>query len=118
MCLEIDYSKKSLNKRIVWKVFDRQGGKIASLFQAAIYPKGKLVNRSVGVPDDGNGYGGHGLHFFTSKAFAKAMAYTWAHTYIAKFAVDPADFMFASTDGKEAMYERATRIGNFIKMTE
>lgn len=118
MCLEIDYSKKSLNKRIVWKVFGRQGGKIVSLFQAAIYPKGKLVNRNVGIPDDGYGYSGHGLHFFTSKAFAKALANAWSHTYIAKFAVDPVDFMFASKDGKKAIYERATRIGNFIKMTE
>lgn len=75
MCLEINPDVKSLNKRIVWKVFDKLDGKIVSLFQAATYPKGKLVTRDAGTTNkDGRGY--HGLHFFVSKATAKREAQT------------------------------------------
>lgn len=117
MCLQIDDDVLSLNKRIVWKVFDRQQGKIASLYKGAEYPKGKLVERSPGDPTQyGRDRAGHGLHFYLSKAIAKREAGYWDGSYIAKFAVDPSDFMFASTDGKEAMYERATRVGNYIKV--
>ncbi len=121
MCMTIDYSVKSLNKRIMWKVFDKDFGKITSLYMSMEYPKGKLVRRSKGDSiyrnSDGTFLGTHGLHFYTSKALAKRMASYWPDSYIAKFAVDPADFMFASNDGK-AMYERATRIGNYIKVAQ
>lgn len=118
MCLTIDPNVKSLNKRTVWKVFDKGGlstGKIVSLYQGATYPKGKLIERSRGLTNDGNGNGIHGLHFYLNKTLAKQKASFWAGAYIAKFAVNPKDFLFASNDG-EAMYERATRIGNFIKV--
>jgi hypothetical protein len=114
MCLVIDDRIKSLNKRIVWKVFERRGDKIVSLFQGASYPKGKLIKRSKGEPRE-DGLGTHGLHFYTTKARALREANFWPGTYIARFAVDPADFMFAG--GKSAaMYERATRIGPYIKV--
>jgi len=124
MCMAIDESVKSSNKRVVWKVFDiQQGGKILSLFQAFEYPKGKLIERSRqrDVPTrrrsvDGVLLGAEGLHFYSSKAIAVAQAKLWSDSYIAKFAVDPADFMFASVDGKELMYERATRVGNYIRV--
>ena len=123
MCMAIDESVKSSNKRVVWKVFDiQQGGKILSLFQAFEYPKGKLIERSRNhVPTrrrsgDGVLLGAEGLHFYSSKAIAVAEANTWLNSYVAKFAVDPADFMFASVDGKELMYERATRVGNYIRV--
>jgi len=123
MCMAIDESVKSSNKRVVWKVFDiQQGGKILSLFQAFEYPKGKLIERSRNhdVPTRrnpaGSLLGGEGLHFYSSKAIAVAQAKLWSDSYIAKFAVDPADFMFASVDGKELMYERATRVGNYIRV--
>lgn len=115
MCLDINDSIKSLNKRIVWKIFDKESGKITSLYRAASYPKGKLVERSQGIAREGD-YGVHGLHFYLSKAKALAAAKCWKNSYIAKFAVDPKDFMFADLNGHEAMYERATRIGNYIKV--
>jgi hypothetical protein len=119
----IDESVKSSNKRVVWKVFDRpQGGKILSLYQSFEYPKGKLIERSRDHDassyrrSDGVLIGNEGLHFYSSKAIAVAVAKTWSDTYIAKFAVDPADFMFTSDDGNELMYERATRVGNYIRV--
>jgi hypothetical protein len=116
MCLTIDDSVTSLNKRIVWKVFDRSfGNGITSLYQGAVYPKGKLVERSPGISND-NGTGTHGLHFYLSKAIARRNAQGWHDSYIAKFAVDPKDFMFANVDGDKAMYQRATRVGSFIKV--
>jgi hypothetical protein len=122
--MRIDESVKSSNKRVVWKVFDRPtGGKILSLFQAFEYPKGKLIERSRNhdAPtrrrsDDGALLGDEGLHFYSSKAIAVAQAKPWSGSYIAKFAVDPADFMFASANGHELMYERATRVGNYIRV--
>jgi hypothetical protein len=122
----IDESVKSSNKRVVWKVFDRpQGGKILSLFQSFEYPKGKLIERSRyrDVPTrrrsgDGVLLGAEGLHFYSSKAIAVAKAKRWSNSYISKFAVDPADFMFASADGHELMYERATRVGNYIRVSK
>jgi hypothetical protein len=120
--MRIDESVKSSNKRVVWKIFDRPlGGKILSLFQSFEYPKGKLIERSrlYASATSRSIYGGligtEGLHFYSSKAIAVAEAKTWPDSYIAKFAVDPADFMFASLDGNELMYERATRVGNYIK---
>lgn len=115
MCLIIDYKVKSLNKRIVWKIFDKDSGKIASLYRAELYPKGKLVERSQGASRDAH-LGTHGLHFYLSKAKAAGHAKYWSNSYIAKFAVDPKDFMFADQNGTTAMYERATRIGNYIKV--
>lgn len=115
MCMIIDPEVKKLNKRVVWKIFDLVDGKIVSLFQGATYRKGKLVTRDAGVVnDDGMGY--HGLHFFRSKAKALREAKSWSYSYIAQFAVDPKDFLFASDDGNEAMYEKATRIGDYIKV--
>jgi hypothetical protein len=121
----IDESVKSSNKRVVWKVFDRsQGGKILSLYQAFEYPKGKLIERSRDddAPtyrrSDGDLIGSEGLHFYSSKAIAVAWAKGWPGSYIAKFAVDPADFMFASDDGSALMYERATRVGNYIRVSK
>jgi len=121
MCLQIDESVKSSRKRTVWKVFDKSTGKIGSLIRGSYYPKGKLIERSrititVYRHCDGTLYGNEGLHFYSSKAIAVAEANTWLNSYVAKFAVDPADFMFASTDGRELMYERATRVGNYIKV--
>jgi hypothetical protein len=113
MCLIIDDSIKSLKNRVVWKVFDKPDGKIVSLFQAAVYPKGKLIVRDSGITREGD-YGYHGLHFYRSKAGALAEAQTWYGAYIAKFAVDPADFMFANAN--EVMYEKATRVGNYIRV--
>ena len=115
MCLEIDPKVKKLRNHVVWKIFDLQDSKIVSLFLAATYRKGKLITRDVGVTNE-NGSGLHGLHFFRSKAKALREARSWPDSYIAKFAVDPADFMFASIDGNEAMYERATRVGPYIKV--
>jgi hypothetical protein len=119
MCMDIDESVTSLNKRVVWKMFDRQGGKIVSLFQGATYRKGKLVERSPGETSYTTGHGRHGtkgLHFFVSKTIAKLQASTWPNSYIAKFVVSPKDFMFASTSREEAMYEKATRVGNYIRV--
>jgi hypothetical protein len=119
MCMIIDDSVMSSNKRTVWKVFDKSNGgtKIVSLYQQAVYPKGKLVERDAGAPRYNN-RGTHGLHFFTTKSQAKRTASNWLDAYIAKFAVDPKDFMFAGRDENagEAMYERATRVGNFIRV--
>ena len=119
MCLDIDPEIKTLKNRVVWKVFDKETGKIASLHRGAVYPKGKLVERSPGPTTmtmfEDIVVGTRGLHFFRSKALALAEARALQHnTYIAKFAVNPADFMFANST--EVMYERATRIGNFIKV--
>jgi hypothetical protein len=124
MCMRIDESVKSSNKRVVWKVFDRPtggSGKIVSLYRASKYPKGKLIERSRdhGAPshrEDRVLLGGEGLHFYSSKTIAVDQAKSGSYTYIAKFAVDPADFMFASDDGRELMYERATRVGNYIRV--
>jgi hypothetical protein len=116
MCLYINPEVKSMNKHIVWKVFDRQGGKIVSLYMAATYPKGRLIQRSGGSAVDEYGTGEHGLHFYLSKAIAKKHAAEWPNSYIAKFAVVPKDFMYISVDKKEAMYERATRVGNYIRV--
>lgn len=115
MCLEIDPKVTSLNKRVVWKVFDKPDGKIVSLYMGATYPKGKLVERSPGPASEG-GQCSYGLHFYLSKSRAKREARNWDDSYIAKFAVDPKDFMFVSVDGYEVTYERATRVGNFIKV--
>jgi hypothetical protein len=122
MCLQIDPTVKKLNKRVVWKVFDRgntagtgSSRLIVSLYRGASYPKGKLVERSKG-PSTLDGAGLHGLHFFLSKAQAKIEAEFWGHTYIAKFKVNPKDFMFINGRRTEAMYERATRVGNYIKV--
>lgn len=115
MCLTIDSNVTSLNKRTVWKVFDKPDGKIVSLYMGATYPKGKLVERSPG-PASENGQCSYGLHFFLRKSRAKHAAKWYTNSYIAKFAVDPKDFMFVSTDGDEVTYERATRVGNFIKV--
>jgi hypothetical protein len=122
MCLEIDESVTSLNKRVVWKVFDKpEGGEILSLFQSFKYPKGKLIERSrreLGPTRRFSGalFGNEGLHFYLTKAIAREEASCWGDSYIAKFAVDPSDFMYKSVDGREAMYERATRVGNYIKV--
>jgi hypothetical protein len=115
MCLTIDDSVTSLNKGTVWKVFDRQDGPIVSLFKQVVYPKGKLIERSTGAAREGN-TGHHGLHFFLSKRLAKREASTWHNSYIAKFKVNPTDFMFINPKKTEAMYERATRVGNYIKV--
>lgn len=126
MSIVIDESVTSLSKRVVWKVFDKEGlntrGRIASLFRAAIYPKGKIIERSKGPTkyDVGRGLGSrseHGLYFYTSKAEALAAAKSWPCTYIAKFAVDPADFMFADGHG-QAVYQRAARVGNYIRVSK
>jgi hypothetical protein len=124
MSMRIDESVKSSNKRVVWKVFDRTpDGKILSFYQSFEYPKGKLIERSRDhdAPSyrrsDGDLIGSEGLHFYSSKAIAVARAKEWHVSYIAKFAVDPADFMFANKDGSELMYERATRVGNYIKVS-
>lgn len=119
MCLTIDDSVKSLNKRTVWKIFDKPDGKIVSLFQAAVYPKGKLIERSRFSSSPRNGIlGSEGLHFYLSKSQAKREAMNWHVSYIAKFEVDPKDFMFAGRDDSkgQAMYERAKRVGNFIRV--
>jgi hypothetical protein len=119
MCLIIDNRVKSLNKRTVWKIFDKQGGKIVSLFMAAVYPKGKLIERSRSRLSPRRGdIGEEGLHFYLSKSKAKREAAGWHGSYIAKFEVDPKDFMFAGTSISkgEVMYERATRVGNFIRI--
>jgi hypothetical protein len=125
MCLMIDKRIKSLSQRTVWKVFDqdicRGHKRVVSLFAGTEYPKGKLVTRSEGPRSErnyrGDLIGTHGLHFYRTEAIARSVAKTWFNVYIAKCAVDPKDFMFASLDGREAMYERATRVGNFIKVT-
>lgn len=121
MCLKIDITVTSLSKRTVWKVFDSQNGEIVSLYKGAKYPKGKLIERSRGNPVDKRfpwegPRGTHGLHFYTSKARAKAEANIWSSSYIAKFSVDPQDFMYMNASKSEAMYQRATRVGNFIKV--
>jgi hypothetical protein len=119
MCLEIDDNVKSLNKRTVWKVFDQNGldfGPIVSLYQGASYPKGKLIERSQGIARHGD-YGHHGLHLYLKKSVAKRNAAGWNSAYIAKFSVDPDDFLFASQCGKVAIYQRATRVGNYIRIT-
>jgi len=126
MCMRIDLSVESLNKRVVWKVFDKSSGAIRSLFEYAEYPKRKLVVRSEGpthVSDDDDLYGGHrrsrhGLYFYTSKAAALEEAKRWGGSYIAKFEVDPRDFLHASEDGDRATYERAKRVGNYIKVRD
>lgn len=124
MCLRIDESVKSLNKRIVWKVFDKSGpnGAIVSLFQGYVYPQiGVQVERSHDsdspfyANSDGSRTGNEGLHFYLSKARALSEAKTWSNSFIARFEVDPADFMFADGEGA-AMYERATRVGPYIKV--
>jgi len=115
MCLDINPEVKSLNKRTVWKVFDRQDNKIVSLYMSATYPKGKLIQRSRGAAVE-YGMGEHGLHFYLSKSIAKKRAAEWPNSYIAEFAVVPEDFMFISVDKTEAMYERATRVGNYIRV--
>lgn len=119
MCLVIDPKVKSLNKRIVWKVFDCGGdttGRVVSLYRGAKYPKGELIERSPGLTTDSAGNGTRGLHFYLSQVLAKKHARYWFPTFIAKFAVDPKDFLFASADGEEAMYERATRVGDYIRI--
>jgi len=116
--MNINPNVTSLNKRTVWKIFDREGdttGKIVSLFQAASYPLGKRITRSPGIANNG-GYGGHGLHFYVTKSLAKKHASFWMNAYIAKFKVNPKDFMFASVCGEEAMYESATRVGKYIRV--
>jgi hypothetical protein len=126
--MTIDESVKSSRKRIVWKVFDKDTGRIGSLYRGFYYPKGKLIERSRDLdaptfrnaPTPSNIYGTlngtEGLHFYSSKAAAVAVAKNFYLSYIARFAVDPADFMFASTDGKQLMYERATRVGSYIRV--
>jgi hypothetical protein len=114
MCMMINPNVASLNKRVVWKVFDRQEGKIVSLYKAATYPKGKRIKRDAGIVND-HGYGEHGLHFFVTKARAIKEARDFPNTYVAKFKVSPKDFLYAGYDS-EVMYERATRVGNFIKV--
>jgi hypothetical protein len=121
MCMRIDTSVTSLNKRTVWKVFDKQPEGIVSLFMATKYPKGKQVQRSAGpahfVADtDGSARSSHGLYFFTSKALATRMAERWPDSYIARFAVSSEDFMFTNKDLTEAVYARATRVGNYIRV--
>lgn len=122
MCMNIDESVKSSRKRIVWKVFDKDTGRIGSLYRGFYYPKGKLIERSrdLDAPTfrnrSGTLNGTEGLHFYSSKAAAVAVAKNFYLSYIARFAVDPADFMFASTDGKQLMYERATRVGSYIRV--
>ena len=124
MCLEIDESVKSLNKRIVWKVFDKSGPNdaTASLFQSYVYPRiGVQVERSHDsdspfyTESDGSRIGREGLHFYLSKARALSEAKSWRDSFIARFEVDPADFMF-SNGADEAMYERATRVGPYIRV--
>ena len=89
MCLDIDPEIKTLKNRVVWKVFDKETGKIASLHRGAVYPKGKLVERSPGPTTmtmfEDIVVGTRGLHFFRSKALALAEARALQHnTYIAK----------------------------------
>jgi hypothetical protein len=118
MCLHIDDSAAPLTRRVVWKVFvrDTSDGPIVSAFRRATYPKGKLIERSRGQKREDH-RGLHGLHFITTKARALAYAKNWYYAYIAKFAVNPKDFMFVNAERTEAMYERATRIGPYIKVT-
>lgn len=123
MCMRIDLSVESLNKRVVWKVFDKSSGAIRSLFEYAEYPKRKLVVRSEGptyVIDDlyRGTFAHHGLYFYTSKAAALEEAKRWGGSYIAKFEVDPRDFLHASEDGDRATYERAKRVGNYIRVRD
>jgi len=122
MCMTIDPKVKKLSKRVVWKVFDKPFGRrtIVSLFKGAKYPKGKLVERSPGNTSWTDFHrllrSGSGLYFYLTKEIAEQEASKWPDSYIAKFKVSPKDFIFASDDGREAMYERATRVGNFIKV--
>ena len=123
MCMRIDLSVESLNKRVVWKVFDKSSGAIRSLFEYAEYPKRKLVVRSEGpthVIDDlySGTFTHHGLYFYTSKAAALEEANRWEGSYIAKFKVIPKDFLHASEDGDRATYERAKRVGNYIRVRD
>jgi hypothetical protein len=120
--MTIDPKVKKLSKRVVWKVFDKPiGSRIVSLFMGATYPKGKLVERSPGNTSWTDSHrlifrSASGLYFYLTKEIAEQEASTWSDSYIAKFKVSPKDFIFASDDGREAMYERATRVGNFIRV--
>lgn len=122
MCFIIDPTVTSLNKRVVWKVFQRQGGVISSIYFEAIYPKGVRVERSAGVtkapslPFGDRMQSSRGLYVYTSKRAALGMAREWADTYIAKLSVHPAEFLH-SDGGDVASYTSATRVGNFIKVT-
>jgi hypothetical protein len=119
MCIDIDFAK-SLSKRTVWKVFDHQGlnsGPIVSLYRGASYPKGEPVERSPGPVLAKDGQSANGLYFYVSKAIATREAKNFYCAYIAKFSVDPDDFLFASQCGKVAIYQRATRVGNYIRIT-
>lgn len=123
MCFIIDPTVTSLNKRVVWKVFQRQDGVISSLFLKAIYPKGVRVERSAGATklplpaQYGNRmHSSHGVYVYTSKRAALRMAREWDNTYIAKLSVYPAEFLH-SDGGDVAAYTSATRVGNFIKVT-
>jgi hypothetical protein len=120
MCNAIDPSVTSLNKRTVWKIFEKQDGKIVSLFMSDVYPKNKLIGRSQGATSyisyDGELRTLAGLYFYLSKAAAKREAARWYKSYIAKFKVSPEDFLHASYKYEPvATYERATRVGDFIK---
>jgi hypothetical protein len=120
MCNAIALSVTSLNKRTVWKIFEKKDGKIVSLFMGGVYPKNKLIGRSQGATSYIN-YEGElrtlaGLYFYLSKAAAKREAATWGDSYIAKFKVSPKDFLHAGSEDPVATYERATRVGNFIKV--
>jgi hypothetical protein len=120
MCMTIDTAVTKLNKRIVWKVFDKESGKIASLYKGVKYPKGELVERSRGPTTranaDGVAVSGAGLYFYRTRAIAKSEAARWYGAYIAKCRVSPKDFIAASCDVREVMYERAKRVGSYIRV--
>ena len=116
MCMIIDHSVTSLNKRTVWKVFQKEtDGRIVSLYMGHPYPLNKKIVRSRGRTSDGS-MGTHGIHVYLNKKDALAEAINWQRSYIAKLRVQPSDFLFAGkdSDAGKAMYESATRIGTFI----
>lgn len=117
MCLTVDPSVKSLNKRIVWKIFDKPNGKIVSLYQAAEYPLNKRIERNR-VEEPSNGILSYGIHVYLTKRAAAANAKFWNDAHIARFSVDPKDFLAADTDGETAAYHAATRTGKFIRVAK
>lgn len=116
MCLLVDSQVKSLNKRIVWKIFDRPEGKLVSLYHAAEYPLNKTITRGCIDPPLA-GILEHGLHFYLTKRAAMAEAKHWASAHIAKFSVDPKDFLAADVDGETVAYHKATRVGKYIRVS-
>jgi len=66
MGMQIDITVKSLNQRVMWKVFDEKYGKISSLYKGFTYRKGKMIERSVGNTaldyGDGSLFSSHGIY--------------------------------------------------------